>query len=791
MNRILLTKVPRKAAGLVTRRPWRLIILILILTAVLAPGVTLLKTSTGFDTLVSPKAKIYRDSRTYASEFGADPVVVLLSGKLDALFSPENLAVLNRLEETYGPGRDGRVQAMLSPISILKLAAEEAARRGFPMEWNDPALIAAVLGDSPETRAPEMAPLVPDERHVLITVTPFGHVPFDDALALMQDIEAFFEGTRNDLPAGVSFVVTGDMEMISAVSDAIGDNMKLLLILSAGVMAIVLILSFRVRWNLLSLFMVGMGALWTFGLMGYIGVPLSMATMAVLPVLFGLGIDYSIQFHNRYQEEVIGSKSVSGAVTASITRMFPTVLIALVSTIIGFITLYISEVPMVRHFGLMLSVGMIFCFVIALFFLNSILYVNERKIPVQKLGKSAADATRHIERALAAGGRFTLRYPLPIIVIAMVTGIGGAVVDRWLPAKSDIERLMPQGSEALEEIHTLRDVQGYMGELRFIVQAEDVTEPTVLQWMEEFQQEAAARYGTAAPGGDLAKQETATIRGSNSLASLIAQWNDGTLPQDRAGVEAVLSRIPDMFTVQFLSSDRRLAGLSFSIDNTSVDQINTLIKRLKEDALKLHREGVSASPAGSMALGASTVDAMMGRRFLMNVICLGAVFVVMLSIYRHLTRTFFAIIPVGMVMGWASLDLYLAHIPLNPLTSVLGLLVVGIGTEFMVLILGRYEEEKRAGGRSPHDAMVITLSKTGRAILASVLTTLGGFGVLILSSFVLLRDFGIATTIGTFLCMIASMIVMPPIIVWWDTRVARHLSMERLRNGSWAKRRKG
>lgn len=788
---MLLTRIPRKAAGLVARRPWGLIILILVLTGVLAPGTTLLKTSTGFDTLVSSKAKIYRDSRTYAAEFGADPVVVLLSGKLDALFSPQTLAVLERFEETYSPGQDGRVQAILSPVTILKLAAAEAAQRGFPMEWNDPALITAVLGDSPQNRAPEMAPLVPDERHVLITVTPLGDIPFDDSLALLQDTEAFFKGAKADLPAGVSFLVTGDMEMISTVSDAIGNNMKLLLILSAGVMAIVLILSFRVRWNLLSLFMVGIGALWTFGLMGYLGVPLSMATMAVLPVLFGLGIDYSIQFHNRYQEEVIGSKSVSAAVTASIMRMFPTVLIALVSTIIGFITLYISEVPMVRHFGLMLSVGMIFCFVIALFFLNSIILVNERRIPVEKLGRSAAAATRHLERALAAGGRFTIRYPLPIIVIAMATGIGGAVVDRWLPAKSDIERLMPQDSETLQEIHTLRDVQGSMGELRFIVQADNVTDPAILQWIDEFQREAAARYGPDAGGGDLAERETATIRGSNSLASLITQWNDGNLPEDRAQVENVLSRIPDVLVSQFLSSDRRAASLSFSIDNTSVEQINQLIKRLKEDIRERRMEGVTASPAGSMALGASTVDAMMGRRFLMNIICLGAVFAVMLSIYRHLTRTFFAIIPVGMVMGWASLDLYLAHIPLNPLTSVLGLLVVGIGTEFMVLILGRYEEEKRASGKSPHDAMVITLSKTGRAILASVLTTLGGFGVLIISSFVLLRDFGIATTIGTFLCMIASMIVMPPIIVWWDTRVAQHLTMERLRNGSWAKRHKG
>ena len=97
----------------------------------------------------------------------------------------------------------------------------------------------------------------------------------------------------------------------------------------------------------------------------------------------------------------------------------------------------------------------------------------------------------------------------------------------------------------------------------------------------------------------------------------------------------------------------------------------------------------------------------------------------------------------------------------------------------MVLIMSRYNEEK-LGGKSPHDAMVISLSKIGRAIAITALTTLGGFAVLIASDFVLIRDFGIATTIGVFLCLVSSTIVMPPLIVWWDKRVAGNGSLKRL-----------
>jgi hypothetical protein len=64
--------------------------------------------------------------------------------------------------------------------------------------------------------------------------------------------------------------------------------------------------------------------------------------------------------------------------------------------------------------------------------------------------------------------------------------------------------------------------------------------------------------------------------------------------------------------------------------------------------------------------------------------------------------------------------------------------------------------------------MVTALSKIGRAIVTTALTTLGGFGVLIASDFVMIRDFGIATVIGVFLCLVITISVMPGLIVWFD-----------------------
>ena len=215
-----------------------------------------------------------------------------------------------------------------------------------------------------------------------------------------------------------------------------------------------------------------------------------------------------------------------------------------------------------------------------------------------------------------------------------------------------------------------------------------------------------------------------------------------------------------------------MASVSFNIKYMSLEQTHDLLQIMKQDAEP--PDGVRIAPVGSLALGASTVDAVAGKRLMMNILCLSAVFVLLL-VYRRFISVIFTVIPVGMVIAWASLDMYLIGIPLNPLTAVLGVLIIGIGTEFMVLLTGRYDEEKRKG-ESPQNAMVIALSKIGRAIITTALTTLGGFGVLIASNFVMIRDFGVATVLGLFLCLVSTIVVMPPLIVWCDKQRNKRLS---------------
>ena len=769
-------EIPGIIARFIERRSSWIILAGVVITAVLVPGLTQLKQETGMDTMLSPDKKVFQDTHFYYENFGGESNAILLEGELGDIFSTRNLMLLDELQQQLLKDYGNEIHSIVGPVDILKLAAEEAQKMGLTFDWNDPEFVQSVLhyqgdGMSPPSDndgiSPQMAPLIPDDTHVLINVRLVEGLTHNESLTFIRDVEGFFEDAEGEgRLEEIEVYVMGDVEIMETISSSMTSNLQFLLGLSVGVMAIILLLMFRVRWNLLSLLMVGLAAAWTFGAMGYAGVPLSMSSMAVLPILIGIGIDYSIQFHNRYQEEVFERKSISRSIIASIKRMFPVVGVALIATIIGFITLFISEVPMIQDFGLNLAIGVVVAFIVALFLLHSILNIADRRIPLTKAGKSTEAAIRLFERGLTVSARFSLNHPAPILMLAVIIAAAGAVADGWLPSKVDHEELMPQDSQTLKDIRYLREVTGYAGELHFLVTTDNVMEPAVLQWMNDYQDRMM-----------LLHQDE--IKRVDSPATIITGRNtpdepSAPIPENPEEIDRILAQTPSMYISEVISGSR-VANLSFGIKHMEVNEIDDLAEDLIESANPPPELNIEIAPAGNLALITQAVDAMMGRRSLMNAICLGAIFVVLFIVYRRLTRVIFSIIPVAMVLGWSSFALFAARIPLNTMTAVLGVLVIGIGTEFIVLLLGRYEEEKQRRGLLPYDAMVIAISRTGRAIVTTALTTLGGFGVLIASNFILIRDFGIATTISLVLCLWASMVVMPPLVVWWDTRVATRL----------------
>ena len=127
---------------------------------------------------------------------------------------------------------------------------------------------------------------------------------------------------------------------------------------------------------------------------------------------------------------------------------------------------------------------------------------------------------------------------------------------------------------------------------------------------------------------------------------------------------------------------------------------------------------------------------------------------------------FIAVGPIALVLVWVLGTMTLLGIPYNVITALITALSIGIGVDYTIHIIHRYEEEF-AHLRDPAAAARRTLGTTGSALLGSALTTALGFGVLMFSSLTPFQQFGMVTAITIAYALVAAIVVVPPSMIMW------------------------
>ena len=129
-----------------------------------------------------------------------------------------------------------------------------------------------------------------------------GNESLEDEGAAAERVEAIARPSRSPTPTTIT---TGAPVLLKDLNDYLRGGMLTLGAIAVAIMVVILLVLFDVRWRLLPLVVILVGVVWAFGLAGYLGIPLSVVTIAGLPVMLGVGIDYAIQMHSRIEEEVV------------------------------------------------------------------------------------------------------------------------------------------------------------------------------------------------------------------------------------------------------------------------------------------------------------------------------------------------------------------------------------------------------------------------------------------------------------------------------------------------------
>jgi uncharacterized protein len=666
---------------------------------------------------------------------------------------------------------------------------------------DDPSFVSTLVFDSTKpagTPKQRFAYLFPSRESALISVRLKAGLSERERTHTIALIRRAVAMKQWQLAHGETYLVTGQPVIVSDLTGAITHSIELLLVAVLLVMAGTLSLIFRGRPRLLPLGIALLATALTFGALSVVGASLTVASIAVLPVLVGLAVDYAIQFQSRVQEALEDQARPPVDAREAVARAArigaPTIATAGIASVAALLVLLLSPVPMVRGFGLLLVVGVVIAFLCALTVGSAALVLADRR-SAAGAGEMRGDVThahahRHVparareafDESLGAAwrgarellldnpvNRFVARVALVEAVRrpGRLLGVGLALaalgwgLDTQTHVETDITKLVPQNLESLQNLNALERATGVGGQLDLIVSSKDLTKPSTIEWMSSYERAVLKRFGYSASRGC----GRARLCPAFSLPDLFSGTSTSTTAKTpkltQSAVQGLLDAIPPYFSQDVITPDRRAATLAFGIRLMPLAEQQRVIEAMRST---LHPPaGVTAQLVGLPVLAAQSGAQVASpwRRLETLLIGLAAVALVLLIAFRgDRRRALVPLVPIALATGWSALILFAVRVPLNPMSVTLGALVIAISTEFSVLLSERYRQE-RLRGEEAIEALRRTYRRTGAAVAASGVTAIAGFGVLVLSDIRMLRDFGLVTLIDLSVSLLGVLVALP------------------------------
>lgn len=692
----------------------------------------------------SPLYQIY--DHLYVENFGTESIAVLIEA--NDVTKPEILKAMLELSDKMkeAPG-------VLGVVSIADIVADAEKNRSGVRGIPEQAKIDEILSD-PDN--PAIGAMMPEKKHTMLSID--LPVTLTEAQLGELYLETGGQVKMADFPSDVGVTVTGEPALMKSITEEMAKSNGPILVLAGLLMIVALLFTFNhVKWSLLPIPVVFLGVIWTFGAMGLLHIPFTMVSMSAFPVLIGIGIDYAIQFHNRIDEEFAKGGTPVNAVIETVKHVSKPVMIALIITAMGFVSLLTSSVPMTRDFGLICLVGLFLCYLSALFVGVTLLYLVERRAAVQRRKDDidvAAGAAANVPKDTVIGGILEKVSDICIqkwhlvLAVALFLSLAGIYADTQVLVDTDFKNYVPQDLAPLIEFRHMSDIFGGTDTVELLIQADDITDPDILQWMDEF-----CIYIT---------NSRDQIFGYTSIANFVKQANGGELPLDQTAIRSLIDDLPPSLRDRYLDGQNTALidlNVGQAISNLGAEGTDRLIKEIDKD-ISWHPPppGVSVRETGDSVVMTTVISALTTGRTQMTLLGLVLIFILLLFIYRDLIKALLPVLPMLVVIGWMGGVMYVAGMKYTPLTACLGALILGVGSEYAILMMERfYEELARIG--EPLEALKIATRRIGSALIASGLTTVFGFAALISSPFLITNNFGIVTVLAIVFALLTTFTV--------------------------------
>jgi hopanoid biosynthesis associated RND transporter like protein HpnN len=553
---------------------------------------------------------------------------------------------------------------------------------------------------------------------------------------------------------------------------------------------------------------------------------LNILTITFVPILIGLAIDFGVHLITRYEEELRRGRSQQVALEKSMVNTGMGIFTGAFTTAGAFFAMAAADFKGIREMGIICGGGMLVCLVPMMTLLPAWLLRGRQNVLDVQLGDKLERETAFEVDRRARIENFWLRRPMAVSIVVAVLSIASLLAARRvffdynllhmqsvglpaviyqdklidssqrpvlfaavvakdltqatnlisqitnLPTVAAVESMAPYLTEPQEQkLELLTDIKRVAAEIQF--QAVDM-EPADVR---ELTQTLWSLHGyTGLAANEVKKDEPELHKQLVSLRSVISSLLQRMLVGDK---KAIAEKLGDFQQSLFIdvretfesirdqdnSGPLRAEDLPDPLRNRFVGISGKQLLQVypKENVWERHAQEAfirDLRKIDEMVTGTPVqlyeYTTLLKQSFEQAALySLGAIAILVYIHFRKLSCVVLALFPVGIGFLWLLGVMGAFNIPFNPANVMTLPLMVGIGVTNGIHILNRFAEEQHPS---------ILARSTGKAVLVSGLTTIAGFGSLVIAEHQGIRSLGIIMATGVTTCMIVGLTFLPAIL---------------------------
>jgi predicted RND superfamily exporter protein len=565
------------------------------------------------------------------------------------------------------------------------------------------------------------------------------------------------------------------------------DTVRLMPLVAAYILVLLYIAFRNVRAIIVSFATLALGVVWSYGTMGYMGIALNTLNMTIVPLVMGIGIDYSIHMINEFVEHKSEGNSDGEAFRLAASRSGLAMLIATATTVGGLATLIFSPSLLIAQLGLVATVALTVIYLLAITFVPAALTLVGGS---EKMGQSF---TRSRIMPALAYGISKVRY-LVVVVLVLVSALAYVGTSRLEkeafgdPGKNYLpdDPIRQEHEKGLEYFYEAPNSDEKANILAF--QGDGILTPEAMDYYRAIEANLKTKERVIpdtlrtlpffietwhtvkdGPTGAVAEVVAAQALASGQVPGPAAQQADSfptTEAELRKDVEDMfnspmreLAAIIVNYPVAIDDPEHGMAAMTFSVRAATYDEAEQVWGQVWDAVREANKTfGGSAPPGVTVAFVGNTatnylfIAEELPWLTYMNIVDNIMLVVLVFVMTRSIKTTFVTLVISSLTSLW-----WLAVLPFLGIGLAITLVlpmafIIAIGTDYAIHFMWNI---KMTGNARE------VFESTGKAVLFSAITTTGAFTFFIALQNVAVSRTMIATTVAFVIIFIVTLLTVP------------------------------